>query len=140
MDITIHPVRPVYISLLIIIYLNECVTKDESKFYYIHTYMYSHLILQIQERHNDPLVFHHGIKARWTLATITAQRLIQQRVPEIQIPFLTLHGSADLVVNIASSYFLMEHTKSEDKMIKVCTVYACRGMLYALAQGWFMDI
>jgi len=82
--------------------------------------MYSHLILQIQERHNDPLVFHHGIKARWTLATITAQRLIQQKVPEIQIPFLTLHGTADLVVNISSSYFLMEHTKSEDKMIKVC--------------------
>ena len=79
----------------------------------------SFAVLQVQERHNDPLVYHHGIKARWTMATINAQHLIQRRVPEIQIPFLTLHGTADLVVNISSSYFLMEHTKSEDKMIKV---------------------
>ncbi|XP_065917776.1 monoglyceride lipase-like isoform X2 [Dysidea avara] len=82
-------------------------------------YALSTLFEEVQERHNDPLVYHHGIKARWTMATINAQRLIQRRVPEIQIPFLTLHGTADLVVNISSSYFLMEHTKSEDKMIKV---------------------
>ncbi|XP_065918335.1 monoglyceride lipase-like [Dysidea avara] len=74
---------------------------------------------EIQERQNDPLVYHHGIKAKWTLATINAQRLIQRRVQEIQIPFLTLHGTEDTTVNIASSQFLMEHSRSEDKTMKV---------------------
>ena len=82
--------------------------------------MLCHLVLlQIQERQNDPLVYHHGIKAKWTLATINAQRLIQRRVQEIQIPFLTLHGTEDTTVNIASSQFLMEHSRSEDKTMKV---------------------
>jgi len=75
--------------------------------------------LQIQERQDDPLVYHHGIKAKWTLATINAQRLIQQRVSEIQIPFLILHGTEDTTVSIASSQFLMEHSRSEDKTMKV---------------------
>ena len=79
--------------------------------------------MQIQERQDDPLVYHHGIKAKWTLATITAQRLIQQRISEIQIPFCLLHGSEDTTVRIASSKFLMEHSRSEDKSMKVSFVH-----------------
>lgn len=80
------------------------------------------VLLQIQERQDDPLVYHHGIKAKWTLATITAQRSIQRRVPEIQIPFFLLHGSEDTTVSMASSKFLMEHSRSEDKSMKVSIV------------------
>jgi len=59
------------------------------------------------------------VKAKWSLATLNAQYKIQQRVQEIQLPFLTLHGSKDRVVDIASSHFLIDHAKSEDKIMKV---------------------
>jgi len=81
------------------------------------------ILFQIQERQDDPLVYHHGIKAKWTLATIDAQRLIQRRVPEIKIPLLTLHGTDDTTVSIASSQFLMGHSGSEDKSMKVSVIH-----------------
>ena len=68
---------------------------------------------------DDSLICHDGIKAKWSLATLNAQYKIQQRVPEIQLPFLTLHGSKDKIVDITSSHFLMDHAKSEDKTMKV---------------------
>ena len=48
---------------------------------------------------------------------------IQRGIQNIQIPFLTLHGTKDKVVNIASSYYLMENARSKDKILKVDTKY-----------------
>ena len=71
---------------------------------------------------DDSLICHDGLKAKWSLATLDAQYKVQQRIPEIQLPFITLHGSRDKIVDIASSYFLMDHAKSEDKVMKVFEV------------------
>ncbi|XP_065917779.1 monoglyceride lipase-like [Dysidea avara] len=68
---------------------------------------------------DDSLICQDGLKAKWSLATLDAQYKVQQRIPEIQLPFITLHGSKDRVVDIVSSHFLMDHAKSEDKMMKV---------------------
>ena len=74
---------------------------------------------QVQKRVDDPLVCQDGLKAKWTVALYNAQNKIQKGIKSIQIPFLTLHGTKDKVVDIASSYFLMENAQSKDKTLKV---------------------
>ena len=64
-------------------------------------------------------MFQDGLKAKWTVALYSAQNKIQQGIRNIQIPFLTLHGSKDKVVDISSSYYLMENSPSKDKTLKV---------------------
>ena len=73
-----------------------------------------------------------GLKAKWTATLYHAQNKIQQGIKNIQIPFLTLHGTKDKVVDIASSYYLMENAQSKDKTLKVDKIinklrvrYAC---------------
>ena len=61
------------------------------------------------------------LKAKWSVALYDAQHKIQQGIKNIQIPFLTLHGTKDKVVDIASSYYLMENAESRDKTLKVDT-------------------
>ena len=60
-----------------------------------------------------------GLKAKWTATLYDAQNKIQQGIKNIQIPFLTLHGTKDKVVDVASSYYLMENAQSKDKTLKV---------------------
>ena len=60
-----------------------------------------------------------GLKAKWTVALYDAQNKIQRGIRNIQIPFLTLHGTKDKVVDISSSYYLMENAQSKDKTLKV---------------------
>ena len=64
-------------------------------------------------------MFQDGLKAKWTVALYNAQNKIQQGIRNIQMPFLTLHGTKDKVVDISSSYYLMENTPSKDKTLKV---------------------
>jgi len=64
-------------------------------------------------------VYQDGLKAKWTVALYNAQNKIQQGIQNIQVPFLTLHGTKDKVVNIASSHYLMENAQSKDKTLKV---------------------
>ena len=64
-------------------------------------------------------MFQDGLKAKWTVALYNAQNKIQQGIRNIQIPFLTLHGTKDKVVDISSSYYLMENSPSKDKTLKV---------------------
>ena len=73
----------------------------------------------MQIRVDDPLVYQDGLKAKWMVALYDAQDKIQQDICNIRIPFLTLHGTKDKVVNIASSYYLMENAQSKDKTLKV---------------------
>ena len=46
---------------------------------------------------------------------------IERNIQKIELPFLTMHGTDDKVVDIASSHFLMEHAPSKDKTMKVFT-------------------
>ena len=82
--------------------------------------------MQVQKRVDDPLVCQDGLKAQWMVALYDAQYKIQKGIKNIQIPFLTLHGTKDKVVDIASSYYLMENAQSKDKTLKVHGIHSIK--------------
>ena len=44
-----------------------------------------------------------------------AQDEIDRRIASITLPFITLHGTGDTLVDIESSQFLNDNAQSEDK-------------------------
>ena len=67
----------------------------------------------------DPLTWHGGLKASWVSAMFNAQTQIASGISRIKVPFITLHGTDDQMVNIASSQFLFDNAQSEDKTFEV---------------------
>jgi len=67
----------------------------------------------------DPLIWRGGLKAGWVAAIFDAQLQVANGVSGIKLPFITLHGTADTMVDISSSQFLMDNTQSEDKTFEV---------------------
>jgi len=67
----------------------------------------------------DTLIWRGGLKAGWIAAIFDAQLQIANEVSAIKLPFLTLHGTADTLVDVASSQFLMDNSQSEDKTFEV---------------------
>ncbi|XP_065916461.1 monoglyceride lipase-like [Dysidea avara] len=70
---------------------------------------------EIRNYMEDPLIWRGGLKAGWVTAIFDAQLQVANGVSAIKLPFITLHGTADTMVDISSSQFLMENTQSEDK-------------------------
>ncbi|KAK2571458.1 Monoglyceride lipase [Acropora cervicornis] len=68
---------------------------------------------------NDPLVWHEGMKAKWTAQILEVMGEIQKGVSNITIPYLLLHGDDDRVVLIDGSHFLHDNSPSTDKTFKV---------------------
>jgi acylglycerol lipase len=62
------------------------------------------------------------------LLRVTAS--LEKRLKDVNLPFLVLHGDADVVTEPAVSSFLYESAKSEDKTIRIY-----EGMLHSLIQG-----
>ena len=79
---------------------------------------------------DDPLVWHGGLKARWATAMFDAQDEIERRISSITLPFITLHGTGDTLVDIESSQFLNNNAQSEDKTFEASTV--CRYIMCML--------
>lgn len=109
---------------IILTYNPHIVSTDKAEvccinFFHYHGYMWYNYQTQVKKRVDDSLVCQDGLKAKWTVALYNAQNKIQKGIKSIQIPFLTLHGTKDKVVDIASSYFLMENAQSKDKTLKV---------------------
>ena len=71
---------------------------------------------------DDPLVWHGGLKARWSASLFDAQDEIQSGVSSITLPFITIHGTGDTLVDIESSRFLYNRAQSEDKTFEVSVV------------------
>ena len=65
------------------------------------------------------MTWHGGVKAAWTSALFNAQTQITNDVSRIKLPFITIHGTSDQMVNIASSQFLFDNAQSEDKTFEV---------------------
>ncbi|XP_065916460.1 monoglyceride lipase-like [Dysidea avara] len=63
----------------------------------------------------DPLTWKGGVKARWAVAIFDAQLQVAEGISTIKLPFITLHGTDDTMVDISSSQFLMDNAQSEDK-------------------------
>lgn len=62
------------------------------------------------------------------LLRVTAS--LEARLKDVSLPFLVLHGDADVVTEPAVSSFLYESAKSKDKTIRIY-----EGMLHSLIQG-----
>jgi len=64
-------------------------------------------------------VWNEGLKAGWVKEMFDAQSEICERITAIKIPFITVHGTADTLVDISSSQFLFDNASSEDKSFEV---------------------
>lgn len=82
-------------------------------------YQYHSDVLQVRACLEDPLTWHGGVKALWVTAMFNAQTQIANEVSKITLPFLTIHGTGDQMVDIASSQFLIDNAQSKDKTFEV---------------------
>lgn len=70
---------------------------------------------EVRDYLEDPLVWHGGLKAAWATAVLDAQYQIANDISRIRLPFITIHGTDDRMVDIASSQFLFDNAQSKDK-------------------------
>ncbi|CAH1784426.1 unnamed protein product [Owenia fusiformis] len=67
----------------------------------------------------DPLNYHGPLKARWAVGMIKAIADVEQKMADIEMPLLILHGTEDKLCNISGSKRLHEVAKSTDKTLKI---------------------
>jgi len=68
---------------------------------------------------NDPLVFHKKIPARMAAEMLKAMMRVLAEGERITLPFITLQGSEDKLVDPGSAQMLYDKASSKDKTIKV---------------------
>lgn len=68
---------------------------------------------------NDPKVYHGKILARTGNGMVTTINEVESKLGTITLPFITLHGTQDKLVNHAASELLFEKAASQDKTIKL---------------------
>ncbi len=68
---------------------------------------------------SDPLVFHGRFPARTGAEILRAAGRLRSRMEEIELPFLVMHGTADLVADAQGSRELRARARSTDKTLKV---------------------
>ncbi len=73
----------------------------------------------VQELKNDPLVYHGKGPARTAKELLKAIARIQEKMPDVTVPFITLHGDQDKLTNPEGSRELFQKAKSIDKTIKI---------------------
>ncbi len=73
----------------------------------------------VQAYIDDPLVFHGKTPARLGTEMLAALSRITAEVERIQIPFITLQGSEDALVDPIGAEMLHERASSQDKALKI---------------------
>lgn len=68
---------------------------------------------------NDPLVYRCRIPARLGAELIKTMRQLPDRIPEINLPMLVMHGSADRLSDPEGSRLLYHLAGSSDKTLKI---------------------
>ena len=68
---------------------------------------------------NDPLVFHDKTPARLAAEGLKAMQRVAAEVRKITLPFITLQGSADRLVDTGGAQMLYDKASSKDKTIKI---------------------
>jgi acylglycerol lipase len=68
---------------------------------------------------DDPLVYHSKIPARMAAEMLKAMIRVTAGAEKITLPFITLQGSADKLVDPGSAQMLYDKARSKDKTIKV---------------------
>ncbi len=79
----------------------------------------SNLSLQVTQYVDDPHIYHGLMKAKWAAASIEAINTSRQRVGEIELPVLVMHGAQDHLVPISASEFISSNIGSSDKTYRV---------------------
>jgi alpha-beta hydrolase superfamily lysophospholipase len=67
----------------------------------------------------DPLVHAARVRVRMAVGYNNALKPLRQRLPELRLPMLILHGGADKIAPVAGSQFLYEKASSPDKTLKI---------------------
>ena len=68
---------------------------------------------------NDPLVYRGKIRARTGAELIRTMKELAPQIPDISLPILVMHGTADQLSNPQGSKMLYELAGSKDKMLKL---------------------
>jgi acylglycerol lipase len=73
----------------------------------------------IESYDNDPLNYRGGTPARTGAEMVRATKIMQERMGEIDLPLLIMHGTEDRLANIDGSRQLQERARSSDKSLKL---------------------
>lgn len=68
---------------------------------------------------NDPLVFHGKTPARLGAELLSAMMRITAEASKIKLPFMTIQGGKDILVDPSGAQMLFDMASSEDKTIKI---------------------
>jgi alpha-beta hydrolase superfamily lysophospholipase len=68
---------------------------------------------------NDPLVFHGKTPARLAAEMLKAMQRVTAEAEKITLPFITIQGSADRLVEPGGAQMLYDKAGSSDKTLKI---------------------
>jgi alpha-beta hydrolase superfamily lysophospholipase len=68
---------------------------------------------------NDPLVYRGKVRARFGGEMVKIQQELPRQMPEINLPILIMHGTADRLCDPQGSKMLYERVGSRDKTLKL---------------------
>lgn len=67
---------------------------------------------------DDPLVYHRRVRVIVSMSGAQACEMVRERLIELRLPLLILHGSADKLTPVSGSRILFERAGSPDKNFK----------------------
>lgn len=68
---------------------------------------------------NDPLLADEKQPARTMQQLLLAAEFLEEEMPELKLPLLVLHGTADKATSPSGSEYFMKHASSTDKQLKL---------------------
>ncbi|KAH7434965.1 hypothetical protein KP509_06G042700 [Ceratopteris richardii] len=83
---------------------------------------------------NNPLRYAGKPRLGTILALLKTTAYLEEHLHDVDIPFLALHGNADVVTDPSVTQSLYECSKSNDKTIRIY-----EGMMHSLLQGEYDD-
>ena len=76
-------------------------------------------MIQVTRYENDPLNYHHALKAQWGVEYLRAIETGKQGIEAVKLPALLIHGTDDGIVPIKASEFIYDNIASSDKTFEV---------------------
>lgn len=73
----------------------------------------------VDRMNNDPLLKNEKQPTKTMQQLLLAAEYLKQEMPEIKLPILILHGTADKATESSGSEYFMEHASSTDKQLKL---------------------
>lgn len=67
----------------------------------------------------DPLVYRGNVRARMGYSIVDVSRKVRNRLSELKLPVLILHGSADRICPVIGSQMVFDGVGSTDKTLKI---------------------